>query len=343
MKYQNYRASDFAADEDFIKWVQQPTEEMDAFWDAYLQEHPWQRTAVQEARKMVLHLSEDSWPAADTALDEVWEQLTAARQRDTEVGEESAVVVALEPAVPNKYALLWAAAAAALLLVSSFLYYQQRETTVTYATAAGERLHLRLPDSSTVVLNANSTLVLPAKWPKDAERTVHLEGQAFFSVTHKHNNQKFIVETADGLAVEVLGTEFSVSSKGNQQQVILESGKVRLKVPGEGEEQQVEMQPGELVEVTEQRHIIQKKVKPALYTAWKNTDLVLENITLEEVGQMLQHSYGYSVTITDPALKHQRITAYLDSNTPGHILSTLSETLQVEVQTQHKSITISSN
>ncbi|WP_276496380.1 FecR family protein [Pontibacter litorisediminis] len=342
MKYQNYRASDFAADEDFIQWVQQPTEATDALWGAFLQEHPWQRAAVKEARELVQCLSEDPWPAADTALDEVWEQLTAARQRDAEEGEESAVVVALKPAGPQKYALLWAAAVA-LLFVCSFLLFLQQEKTITYATAAGERMHLRLPDSSTVVLNNNSRLTIPAKWAKDKERIVQLEGHAFFSVTHKHNNQKFVVKTADGLAVEVLGTEFSVSSKGNQQQVILERGKVRLRVPGEGEEQQLEMQPGELVEVTEEKDIIKKKVNPALYTAWKNTGLALENITLEEVGQMLQHSYGYSVTITDPALKQQRITAYLDSNTPSHILSTVSETLQVEVQIQRESITISSN
>lgn len=343
MKYLNYRASDFAANEKFIEWVQHPTEETDAEWNAYLHEHPWQLPAVSEAREIILHLSSDPYPAADADLDEVWQKLTFARQGYMSPEEELPGETKVIPISSPKFRLLWVAAAAVLLLVSGYWLVQQRQETITYATAAGERLHLRLPDSSMVVLNNNTKLVLSSNWSANEDRVVQLEGQAFFSVTHKHNNQKFIVETADGLEVEVLGTEFSVSDKGNLNQVILESGSVCLNLNKDGEGQQLRMVPGELAEVTSAKEVVKKKVQPDLYNAWKGRKLVLEDKTLEDVASLLHHSYGYNVVITDASLKTQRITASLDNNTPDHILSILSETLEVDIQKQNNNITISSN
>lgn len=348
MKYVNYRVADFATDEDFILWVQRPTEEADAFWDKFQQECHWQRKTVSEARELVLHLSQEFETAPEDELDELWDVIAKERQHYLTYGEQQSesdnnsnkFIFGSAP----KFSMMWAAAAAAvLLLVSGFLLYQQRQTTITYATTAGERLHLRLPDSSLVVLNNNTKLIVSTDWSSDEDRIVQLQGQAFFSVTHKHNNQKFIVQTPDGLEVEVLGTEFSVSNKDDLRQVILESGKVNLSYKDEKGEQQLEMAPGELAEVTETNGILKHKVQPELYNAWKDSKLLLEDKTLKDVAKLLSHSYGYSVAITDPSLKTQRITAYLDNNTPDHILSTVSETLGVKVSRENKNITISSN
>ena len=343
MKYLNYTALDFTTDEDFIKWVQHPTEEDDIWWRSYLQENPWQLATVNEARELVLHLSADLYPTSEVALEAVWEQLSHARQHYQNFGEEASGDIVFPKPEKNKYRFLWAAAAAVVLLMNCYLLFQPRADTFTYATAVGERMHLRLPDSSTVVLNGDSRLEVPAKWPKSKARVVELQGQAFFNVTHQHNQQQFLVKTDDGLQVEVLGTEFSVSSRGQQKQVILENGKVSLTMENQGKEVALEMAPGELVEVTGGNSITKKKVRTELYTAWKSTHLALENKTLEEVAQLLHHSYGYTVAIPDPALRQQRITAYLNDNTPHHILATLSGTLDVEIEKQHKQITISSN
>ncbi|AKD05157.1 FecR domain-containing protein [Pontibacter korlensis] len=344
MKQSYYKTSDFTTDEDFIKWVQYPTAESDAFWQEFLEKHPSHRQAVQEAREMILHLSADNLHDANADLEEVWQHLHTAKQdylanREAEEGQVAKVI----SISASRFGWTWAAAAAVILLVTGFFLYQQRTATVTYVAAAGERLHLRLPDSSSVVLNSDSKLILPAKWALDKDRIVKLEGQAFFSVTHKQNKQKFIVETASGLEVEVLGTEFSVFESDSLKRVILESGKVSLNLLHQGKTQRVEMVPGELVDIAAANVITKKKVQPELYNAWKSSKLTLENKTLKEISAILQHSYGYRVVVTDSSLMQQRITAYLDNNTPNHILSTLSGTLNVEIQKHNKNITISSN
>lgn len=345
MSYKFISVSELAVDEYFIQWVQQPTAESDAFWERYLGKSPAQRKAVQEARELVLHLSQDHSPVPDKDLDEVWNCLMKKREDYLTNGEEGQQDE--EGVIPISYwrsSKVWmAAAASALVLVSVLLLYQKRERTVTYATTVGQRMQLRLPDSSMVVLNADSRITVPASWGSDTERRVELQGQAFFSVTHKHNNQKFTVVTADGMEVEVLGTEFSVSSREEQKQVVLEKGKISLSMDQLGEETPFVMAPGDLVEASAEGNLVRKKVKPELYTAWKSSKLILENRTLEEIAQLLKHSYGYQVAVTDKNLLSQRITAYLNVNSPDHILSTLSETLDVAIQKQNNIISISSN
>lgn len=346
MEYYYMKASELATDEHFIAWVQQPTAAHNAYWENFLQQHPERRQAVQEARELVSALSHDADVVEEWELNELWQGLDERRQQYLRLGDEHAddeednvVPVSLWQRRP-----LWVAAAVtAILLVSGVLLWQRMpQPTVQYATRSGERMRLLLPDSSSVVLNSNSTLTVPKNWSVDEDRMVQLEGQAYFSITHKHNNQRFVVQTGNGLDVEVLGTEFSVTNKGNRQQVILESGKVNLSIARNGKEQELRMVPGDLVEAS-MAGISKKQVQTKLYTAWKNINLDFENNTLGEIAQLLQHSYGYTVHIPDAGLREQRISASLNVNSPEHILSTLSETLQVRVTQQNTHITISSN
>ncbi|RIJ42406.1 FecR family protein [Pontibacter oryzae] len=345
MEYQYYTSTDFATDEAFIQWVQHPTPARDAFWEKVWQEFPEQRSAIDEAKTLVLHLSFQSERIDAAELSEVWDNLGAARQNYLGNGgdnDEEDTVISMRFWQYRTY--LVAAAVSALLLVGGYFLVRQyhKEPTVTYATNAGERMRLRLPDSSMVLLNGNSSITLPARWTPDTDRKVQLKGQAFFSVMHTRNSQRFVVLTPDGLAVEVLGTEFSVTSDTKTSQVILERGMVSLSHT-KNASQQLTMAPGELVVLTEAYGFVKKEVDPNLYNAWKNTNLVFENTTLGEVAQMLEHSYGYQVSIADPALRGMRISASLNTNSPDHILTTVSETLEVAVQKQNNSIIISSN
>jgi len=49
-KYERYTTDDFLADDSFLHWVLQPTNEEERFWKEYLEEHPSKREAIEEAR-----------------------------------------------------------------------------------------------------------------------------------------------------------------------------------------------------------------------------------------------------------------------------------------------------
>lgn len=108
---------------------------------------------------------------------------------------------------------LVASVAACFLVV----FFYQKEVTV----ARGNQQAVVLPDDSRVQLNAASRLTYkPLMWFVD--RTVHLEGEAYFEVS---KGKRFTVQSARG-AVQVLGTKFNVYTRKDGYLVSCLTGKV---------------------------------------------------------------------------------------------------------------------
>src|SRR5690606_26229989 len=84
---------------------------------------------------------------------------------------------------------------------------------LTVTTPKGGTYQVILPDGSEVWLNANSTLTYPSKFTEN-ERKVNFSGEAYFSVVK--NTQKPFKVISHGQQVEVLGTEFNISSYPNE-------------------------------------------------------------------------------------------------------------------------------
>lgn len=105
------------------------------------------------------------------------------------------------------------------------------ESIVTYQTLyvpAGQRAELILPDSTRVWLNAHSKLIYPVSFGK-GNRQVELNGEAYFDVVH-NEKQPFIVKTRQ-MDIQVLGTEFNVTSYSSDFEVSLLKGCIELSSP----------------------------------------------------------------------------------------------------------------
>lgn len=343
MDYSEYNVSDFAADDFFIQWVKNPTAARNQFWVNWLAENPEKQEIIQGAKKLVVILSGDEDDIQNWELDEVWQKLSEARAHYEAPETTGARVIPLR--FWQRRATLIAAAVGLLLLIAGItLFKLTYNPPIEYATNYGEKRTIQLPDSSVVVLNANSRLTIPSKWTYNSPREVKLKGEAFFSVFHKINNQKFIVYTSDGIQVEVLGTEFNVSDRGSKSRVVLASGKVRLNIARTGNNKQVIMMPGELVEVPDKAGTITKReVNTALYTSWKDNKLVFDNTSLREIATILKEDYGYTIIFQDTALADKKITAYLDAGSLNDILVTLSETLGIKITQKNQKIIMISN
>ena len=342
MNYSEYQVADFATDDFFIQWVKNTTAANEAFWTGWLAQHPQKQEIIEEARLLVEMLSGDEDAMQDWELEEVWQNLNEER-RNAEIPARNKARILPIKFWQQRGTLVAAAIGIFLLVASGIFFFLQDIPAMEYATRYGEKRTIQLPDSSVVVLNANSKLTVPAKWASSKPREVKLKGEAYFSVTHKLNQQQFIVHTADGLQVEVLGTEFNVSDRGSKRQVVLTSGKVRLHLAGTTKKQQVLMKPGELVTVTEKGDYTQKTINPELYTAWKDNKLIFYQTSLREIATMLEANYGYEVIMQDSSLANQRITAYLEAGSLNDILVTLSETLDIRITQQQQKIIMNSN
>ena len=249
------------------------------------------------------------------------EQLSALLQSDTRRG-------AARHSFVRKY--YWAAASIVLLLIGTAVYWiLYAGSEVVYTTAFGETQYIILPDKSTVLLNANSTLRYDTLWTDERSREVWLEGEAFFSVLEKPApaHRKFVVHTAD-LDVEVVGTKFNVNNRREKTEVVLNAGSVRLNL---NEQQEVLMQPGELVTYTPKtQKYVRQQVNPEVRTAWRNKLLVFENQPLQEIAATLQNTYGITLRFTSDAIARKRFTATVPADQVEVLITMLSSSFAVE-------------
>nr|WP_121273668.1 FecR family protein [Pedobacter schmidteae] len=100
--------------------------------------------------------------------------------------------------------------------------------TNTLSTAKGETYQVKLPDGSSVWLNAASSLTYTTSLKQATKRVVELRGEGYFQVA-KDKKHPFIVKTAQQ-EVQVLGTHFNINSYESENAVktTLLEGSVRV-------------------------------------------------------------------------------------------------------------------
>lgn len=218
----------------------------------------------------------------------------------------------------------------AVIMVSALFYGLFRDRKAVFSTAYGQTLTIKLPDSSVVTLNGNSTLTYKNRWFNNGPREVFLDGEAFFSIKHKEDNQKFIVSTSDQFNVEVLGTEFNVSKRRSGTRVVLNSGRIQLNIKEAEENKQVVMNPGDLVEFKgDPVDYIKKEVNPNIYSSWKDKRLILDHTSLREILTMLQENYGLKTKSVDNDLLDQKVSGSMPAYNINMILKNIEATYKV--------------
>ncbi|GAA4451342.1 FecR family protein [Nibrella saemangeumensis] len=338
MRYDDFTVEDFVLDPDFQQWAKAPDVESDRFWQQWLAEHPDKAQRVTEARRLIQAIDfPDDLTDADVSAE--WQKLQPMLDQP-----RTQPAVAAEP-VPlggfwRQYGRYAAVFLAVLLSVAGFyLWRQSAGGMVQVATGYGETWTVQLPDGSTVVLNANSSLAYPRNLKEQAVRQVKLNGEAFFSVVHTATDQRFVVDANSEFNVEVLGTEFTVTRRNDHAQVMLASGKVRLQMAG----QQMVMQPGELVDIQPKAdRLLKKQVNPEVYTSWTENQLIFENTSLTDIARLLEDNYGLTVTIEDETLAQQEFNGTFPSGNVDVLLKALERTYQLQITRQDNQILIRS-
>lgn len=304
-------------DEYFRQWVWSPDDGSNLFWREWLLLHPDKQSSVEEARALLKKLDVPSYKLTDTEVDTLW-----LRIQDPSY---STVTVKKEPK------RLWYAAAAVVLLVflATFILLFVNDHTVVYQTAYGETRTVVLPDSSTVILNANSKIILSDNWDNVSPRTISLVGEAYFEVRHTKSHQPFRVKTADGISVEVLGTSFNVYHRVKQTKVVLTTGSVRLSM-SKMHKDDVIMKPGEMVEVKD-KSVSKRLVDATQYRAWTENTLVLDHTSLGEIIQLLYNNYGVVVRVNDPAMLAETVSGSIPMPSAAHSVDQIAKAFRLNV------------
>lgn len=205
-----------------------------------------------------------------------------------------------------------AAAFLAFVLISQLLSNKPEDTAVDHTAyqtlfiPAGQRAELTLPDSTKVWLNAKTKLTYPVDFGKKGNRTVTLDGEAYFDV-RRNEKRPFIVKT-ETMDVKVLGTEFNIMaySELNTTGIALLKGAVDIETTG-GNPSSHKMKINEYA-VLDNGKISTSRIEDFDYFKWKDGLLCFNDETVESIINKLQLYFDIKISVEKQELLKHRYT-----------------------------------
>lgn len=175
------------------------------------------------------------------------------------------------------------AAAAIILMVGSYFYLNSLDENIT--TQYAENTEILLPDTSQVILNADSELSFSErKW--ESERNVSLKGEAFFKVA---KGKRFTVSTNSG-TVAVLGTQFNVENREEFFEVTCFEGLVSVLFNGK----ETKLPAGKSF-LAINGEIIDSEMTSTIAPSWINKESSFKSIPLKYVLNEFQRQHNIVV------------------------------------------------
>jgi ferric-dicitrate binding protein FerR (iron transport regulator) len=183
-----------------------------------------------------------------------------------------------------------------------------------------------LADGSVITMNKNSQLIFSQRIFQ-RERIVEMkEGEAFFRVK-PDKNKPFIIRSGD-VTITVVGTSFHVCRKGDQTEVIVESGLVKV----ETADKKAELKPHEKIMVNAASgEFKEEKVTDRLHNYYVNNRLELDNTPLWRVAEVLEEAYGVQIRIIGDDRKDLRLTTTFELGQLNDILEVIGETFDISI------------
>jgi ferric-dicitrate binding protein FerR (iron transport regulator) len=179
------------------------------------------------------------------------------------------------------------------------------ETTYqTLFIPAGQRAELTLPDSTKVWLNAKTKLVYPVNFGA-GDRTVILDGEAYFKVKHK-GEQAFVVKT-ENMNVKVLGTEFNIMAYSgiDNAEVAVLKGSVGIEPQSAGLFRNYVMNVNEHAMLNSGKLKV-SGIKDFDYFRWKEGLLCFNNETVKSIINKLQLYFDVTIDVKKQNLQNYR-------------------------------------
>ena len=332
-QYANWGVAEFVADPAFQEWISSTanTGKLEGHWLKVQARYPELTQVMQEAAAMIRELR-----AVTPQQDEEGEKLVwQAIQMETGLGKQTAITRKLVrwPAVAVVAGIILV-----LGVVAHVLWLHPAKEVLETTDNRGAFKLISLPDSSKVMLGANSNIRYPEKWNRKSPREVWLKGDAHFEVKHFNrdesailDNEKFLVHVNDQVEIEVLGTVFNVWNRNGKTEVELESGKVKLHM--KGTKQELVLKPGEVATINgSQLQLNQERSDLVLQGPDHDKLYNLNNTSVAEIITLISRTYGKKVIVEDSTLLSRKIDGVLPLCHEKDLLFALSGILDIRVR-----------
>lgn len=341
MKYTQFSSADFICDEYFQNWIIRPDNETNEFWNNWLLQHPEKKETIEEGKNILLHITfKEDFPTEEQTQSSLASTLfiiNSLKEQNENKNSRVTPVFRLNQIIKI---------AAIFIIISvsvSIILYNYWNAKTIISTKYSEIKKITLPDGSSVVLNAHSMISYYTHAIKSSPRQVWLDGEAFFDVKHINKtenyikaSERFIVSTTD-LNVKVLGTSFNVKKRSKATEVILETGRIRIEFNNKSQSA-ITMLPGQMITYNDRNYAFLKSVDPAIYTAWINKKIILQEASVNDIVQYIRDYYGYKVILTDTSIGNRKMEGALLLDDMQDVLFVLSSTLNIEIEKQNDTL-----
>ncbi len=215
----------------------------------------------------------------------------------------------------------------------------------TVYTEPGTKAKTVLPDGSTVLLNAGSSISYPDKFLGDT-REITFSGEGYFNVV-SDSLKPMIIKTGHNLDVMVRGTEFNLRTFDSTKiETTLYSGKITL-ITGtdkKGVVSYTEILPNTKSYVAENGEVKLQKMDKMLNTAtraWTSGRLIFDNTPLPQVIKELERWHGINIVVTDNSILKYNITADFNSESIVQIADLIKLSARIDYKYENKILYLS--
>ncbi len=325
-----------------------------ADFDAWLSENP-DRTA--QMASLTRAFGSSTMPAVD--VDRAWSTVSARMDASQPAIASRIARRELAPrprsrsfSRPQKRAVYWALPVLAAAAVAAFLVPSIRSAIFshtpsaaefrTIATATGERRAVVLAQGIGVILGPSTSLDIGPE--TSGKRTVRLNGEAYFTVTHDRGRRLY-VRTASAL-IEDIGTAFDVralAGKARTDVAVLEGVVALRSAQGPTSDTVVNVSAGSMGTV---EGAAPPSLAPGVRSddllAWTHGQLAFHDAPLSEVALELNRWYGLQVSISDLSLATRTLSARFAGESPETVLNVIARTLGISYELEGQRVTFRS-
>ncbi len=268
--------------------------------------------------RLIKHVTSDTPPP--TSVDAAWMQAvkTLGLRRKPRVSRRS-LMVAL------------AAAAVLIAVIGGGRVLRRAPQWKEYATAAAQRMVIRLQDGTQVTIAPKSRVRYTADFGR-AHRDLYLDGEAYFQVA-PDSERPLRVHTSASIT-EDLGTAFVVNAYADQRmtEVVVTEGRVLLS-RAETTSPAVVLGLRDLGRLDASGPAtVRRGVDVDRYLAWTKGVLAFDGTPLNEVMPTLERWYNVEIQLSDSALAARRLTATFQNEPIDLVMKRIALTLGMRVE-----------
>ncbi|NBP69290.1 MAG: DUF4974 domain-containing protein [Cytophagia bacterium] len=197
----------------------------------------------------------------------------------------------------------------------------------------GQKSHFQLSDGSVVYLNAGSSIRLPEKFSNQTREVELIKGEAFFDIK-RDSLRPFIIHTGV-VQTKVLGTSFNVRYDKTTTEVAVKSGLVQVS----------NSQKKELITVNEkitvsENSILRGQADLESILAWRNSTLILDNLSLADAAAKMEMWYGVKVSFANSATQQCKISGKYKNQSLENVLEAIAFAIEIEYEIKNKEVKI---